>query len=59
MGYAMKPIVLIRTDEANVAVTLIKSGRPWMGYSLFVFCRLLTCLTVVGLAVVGIIYGLR
>lgn len=57
MGRAMKLSIPTKTDEANVAVTLIKSGRPWMGYTLILVCRALWCLTVIGLAVLGWAYG--
>jgi hypothetical protein len=55
----MKLSIPTSNEEANVAMTLIKSGRPWMGYSLVIVCRFLWCLTVIAVAVVGMIYGLR
>lgn len=55
----MKLSIPTKTDEATVAVTLIKSGRPWMAYSLVIVCRALWCLTVIALAFAGIAYGLR
>jgi hypothetical protein len=55
----MKLSIPTKTDEANVAVTLIKSGRPWLGFSLVVVCRALWCLTVLAMAIIGIVYGLR
>lgn len=59
MGRAMKLSIPTKADEANVAMTLIKSGRPWMGYTLMIVCRALWCITVIGLAVLGTIFGLR
>lgn len=54
----MKLSIPTKADETNVAVTLIKSGRPWMGYTLIIVCRALGCLTVIGLAVLGKAYGI-
>lgn len=59
MDGAMKLSIPKGSNEANVAVTLIKSGRPWLGYSLVIICRLLWCFTVAGLVVLGMRYGLR
>jgi hypothetical protein len=59
MDYAMKLPIPTKADESNVAVALIKSGRPWMGYTLMVVCRVLWCMTIVGLAIVAAGYGLR
>lgn len=58
MGRAMKLNIPTRDNVANVAVTLIKSGRPWMGYSLMMVCHAFTCLSI-ALAAVGCLYGLR
>lgn len=54
----MKLPISRKTDESNVAVTLVKSGRPWMGYSLVVVCHVLWCITAICLAVAAS-HGLR
>jgi hypothetical protein len=59
MSRAMKLSIPTRDNEANVAVALIKSGRPWMGYSLVIVCRALWCLTLLAGAVLGAIYGFQ
>lgn len=57
MGWTMKLSIPTINSEANVAVTLINSGRPWLGFSLVIVCRVLTCLTVIALAVLSMSYG--
>lgn len=59
MGRAMKLPILTKTAEANVAVELIKRGRPWMGFSLMVISRVIGLLIAIAFATLGAIYGLR
>ncbi len=53
----MKLNLPTRDNETAVAVALIRSGRPWLGYSLVLLCRFLTSVTVAGLAILAWVSG--
>lgn len=59
MDYAMKLSIPTKADESNVAVALIKSGRPWMAFSLMVVCRTLWSLAIIVPAITAAVYGFR
>lgn len=59
MGNAMKLPIPRKSDDTSVALALVKSGRPWMGYTLTIICHALGCLGAIACAILIALYAHR